>query len=121
MEHSNYCAAYERKRFTEYPGWSERRENVRKEKREVDGKDIEVEHELTDESVLYLHDSYIVTDGIYKDMNVIFDDVTDEWKEFCHSTLGFEIPVWEPIEIPVTATTEPTAGAEAGAPPEAST
>jgi hypothetical protein len=101
MEHSNYCAAYELKRLREYPGWSERAENARVDKQEVDGKEIEVRRELTDDSIVYIHDSYIVTDGIYKDMNLLFDDVTDAWKEFCHSTLGFEIPVYEPIEIQV--------------------
>jgi hypothetical protein len=25
--------------------------------------------------------------------------VTDDWRQFCHETLAFEIPVYEPIEI----------------------
>ena len=27
--------------------------------------------------------------------------MTDEWKEYCHGTLAFEIPNYEPINIPV--------------------
>ena len=100
MENSQYCKAYLAQSFREYPHWSEKKENVRKEKKEVDGKEVEIDRELTDDSILYLHDSYIVTDGIFKDMNIIFEDVTDEWKEFCHSKLDFEIPVYEPIVIP---------------------
>lgn len=100
MEMSNYCAAYEARNFRKFPGWTENAANVRKEKQEVDGKEVEVERKLDDDSILYLHESYIVTDDIYNDENVIFDNVTDEWKRFCHETLNFEVPVYEPIEIP---------------------
>ena len=31
--------------------------------------------------------------------NIIFDNVTDDWKRFCHETLAFEIPADGPIEI----------------------
>ena len=102
-EMGKYCKAYLAKQFREYPGWSENAANVRKEKKEVDGKEVEVDRTLDDDSILYLQENYVVTDGIFKDMNIIFEDVTDEWKEFCHSTLGptpFEIPVYEPINIP---------------------
>ncbi|HYL06112.1 MAG TPA: hypothetical protein VE075_08720 [Thermoanaerobaculia bacterium] len=103
MEMSNYCAAYEARNFRKYGNWTENAANVRKDKQEVGGKEVEVDRQLDDDSILYLHDSYIVTDGIYNDENIIFDSVTDEWKQFCHETLGFEIPVYEPIEIPTAA------------------
>jgi len=111
MEMSNYCAAYEARNFRKFPGWTENAANVRKEKQEVGGKEVEVERQLDDDSILYLHESYIVTDGIYNDENVIFDNVTDEWKSFCHETLGFEVPVYEPIEIPRAAESQPPAEA----------
>ena len=111
MENSKYCKAYLAQSFREYPGWSEKKENVRKDKKEVDGKEVEVDRELTDDSILYLHDSYVVTDGIFYDINIIFDNVTDEWKEFCHSKLAFEIPVYEPIEIPRAEGQPPAEGA----------
>jgi hypothetical protein len=98
-EMGKYCKAYLAKQFREYSGWTENAANVRKEKKEVDGKETEVNRELNDDSILYLQETYTVTDGIFKDENIIFDNVTDEWKEFCHGTLSFEIPVYEPIEI----------------------
>src|SRR3954453_22293234 len=98
-EMGKYCKAYLAKQFREYPNWTEKKENVRKEKKEVDGKEVEVERELNDDSILYLQENYVVTDGIFKDENIIFDDVTDDWKQFCPSTLESEIPVYEPIEI----------------------
>ena len=99
-EMGKYCKAYLAKQFREYPDWSEKAENVRKEKKDVDGKEVEVERVLDDDSILYLQENYVVTDGIFKDQNIIFDNVTDEWKEYCHGQLAFEIPVYEPINIP---------------------
>jgi hypothetical protein len=98
-EMGKYCKGYLAKELRQYPGWSENAANVRKEKKEVDGKEIEVDGQLTDDSVLYLQENYIVTHDIFKDQHIIFDNVTDEWKSFCHETLNFEIPVYEPIEI----------------------
>ncbi len=106
MEMGKYCKAYLAKQFREFSGWSEKKENARKDKKDVDGKEVEVLRELDDDSILYLQENYVVTDGIFKDENIIFDNVTDEWKEFCHGTLAFEIPVYEPINIPVASTTE---------------
>ena len=97
-----YCKAYPMPRLREYPKWSEKLENVRFDKRlDEDGRETDEEYkrELTDEEFLYLQENYVVTDGIYLDENVIFDDVTEEWKRFCTETLKFEVPVWEPVKI----------------------
>lgn len=115
MEMGNYCKAYLAGQFRQFPAWTENAANVRKEKEEVGGKEVEVERTLDDESILYLQENYIVTDGIFKDENIIFDNVTDEWKQFCHGTLEFEIPVYEPIEIPVAE--ESAAAGDAGQTP----
>ncbi|HVT61143.1 MAG TPA: hypothetical protein VHR45_22460 [Thermoanaerobaculia bacterium] len=107
MEMGSYCKAYLRGQFRAYSGWSENKANVRKEKQEIGGKEVEVERQLDDDSILYLQENYVVTDGIFKDENIIFDQVTDEWKRFCHEQLGFEIPVYEPIVIPHAEETAP--------------
>jgi hypothetical protein len=39
--------------------------------------------------------------------------VTDEWKEYCHGPLAFEIPNYEPITIPTAPTETPAATTEA--------
>jgi hypothetical protein len=87
-----YCKAYLLKKMREFSGWSEKAENARKEKEVVDGKEIEKIRELTDDSIVYLQENYVVTDGIFKDENIIFGDVTPEWIEYCQKTLAFEIP-----------------------------
>lgn len=103
-EMSAYCKAYLAKDLSAYEGWKADLEALRKETREVDGKEIEVPREgLGDDDILYLHDSYIVTDGVFKDEHVVFGEVTDEWKSFCHEKLDFEVPEYEPIEIQAEA------------------
>lgn len=87
-----YCKAYHARSFREFPNWNENRENLRKVKEKVDGQEIEKPRELTDDDVLYLQENFIVTDGIFLDQNIVFDNVTPEWKEFCTNTLGFELP-----------------------------
>ncbi|MUG96462.1 hypothetical protein F7734_30610 [Scytonema sp. UIC 10036] len=98
-----YCKAYSLKKLREFSQWTERTENTRKEKQLVDGKEVEERRLLTDDDFLYLQENYVVTDGIFKDENIIFDNVTPEWKEFCHKTLAFEIPVYEPVQVKATA------------------
>jgi hypothetical protein len=95
-----YCKAYPIKRLREFSQWTERSENTRKEKQEIDGTEVEVNRQLTEDDFLYLQENYVVTDGIFKDENIIFDQVTPEWKDFCHTVLGLEIPdyVCEPVE-----------------------
>lgn len=54
---------------------------------------------LTDDDFLYLQENYVVTDGIFKDENIIFDNITTEWIDFCKNMLLFEVPVYEPVKV----------------------
>ena len=95
-----YCKAYPVKRLREFSQWMERSEDTRKEKRDIDGIEVEVNRSLTEDGFLYLQENYVVTDNIFKDESIIFDQVTSDWKDFCHMVLGFEIPDYasEPVE-----------------------
>jgi hypothetical protein len=95
-----YCKAYPLSRFREFNGWKENAENFRKEKKTVNGAEAEVSREITDSSFAYLQENYTVTDGIFIDENIIFDDVTPEWIDFCVNTLKFEQPVYESAATP---------------------
>jgi hypothetical protein len=93
-----YCKAYLIKNFRQFDQWTENSENARVESQKIDGKDVEIKKVLTDDDFLYLQENYVVTDGIFQDEHIIFDNVTLEWKEFCHKNLGFEIPVYEAVQ-----------------------
>ena len=96
---STYCKAYSLDTLRQYPGWSEKSENARAETVKENAKKIEKPRKLTDNDFLYVHESLIVTDGIFEDRNIIFDNITPEWEKFCKETLKFEVPVYEPIMI----------------------
>lgn len=93
-----YCKAYPIERLRAFSGWAENAQNTRKEKQQVDGKEIEVARQLTDDDFLYLQENFVVTDGIFIDEHIIFDNVSPEWIDYCKNELKFEVPVYEPIE-----------------------
>ena len=80
----NYCKAYMIPRFRQFSGWTELSENARTENG--------TPRQLTDSDFLYLQENYVVTDGIFIDENVIFNNVTPEWIDFCKSVLQFAGP-----------------------------
>ena len=91
-ETSRYCKAYMLNQLRTFPGWKENADGVRVETREEEGEEQEYQRQLTDEDFLYVHDNYVVTDGIFNDENIIFDDVTEKWMTFCQEELEFAVP-----------------------------
>jgi hypothetical protein len=83
-----YCKSYQLSRLRQFPGWTEKAENARRIRKEIDGETVEIARELTDADYVYLHGNFTVTDGIFIDENVIFADVTPEWIDFCRKVLG---------------------------------
>ncbi|HEX8355698.1 MAG TPA: hypothetical protein VF611_22515 [Pyrinomonadaceae bacterium] len=104
-----YCKAYTVKSLREFAGWSENAANARPAD---DAEEGSAPRTLTDDDFLYLQENYVVTDGIFIDENVIFDSVTPEWTDFCHQTLGFEVPEY-------AKTPQAAAGAQGAAEPQA--
>jgi uncharacterized protein len=84
-----YSRAYPLKRLREFPGWRENRINWR-EDADSDGGDSD--GELTDESIVHLHQDLTVTRSMWHDEDVIFNQVSPEWEEFCHGILQFRVP-----------------------------
>jgi len=69
-----YCKAYHVKDFRQFAGWSEG------------------DKQLSDDDVVFLHEDYTVTESIWPNENVIFNNVTPEWQDFCDTVLGFKAP-----------------------------
>lgn len=80
----SYCKAYELKDLRAFSDWDELEGS--------DGDSLGTDRDLDDSSIVYLQEDYTVTDGVYLGEHVIFNDVTEAWKTFCHETLDFEIP-----------------------------
>ncbi len=92
---SKYCKAYHLGDMRKYRKWKENTQNARKEKLEIDGKEVEEPRTLTDESIVYLQENYVVTDDVYKEENILFDDVTPKWEKYCITKLEFEVPDYD--------------------------
>ena len=87
-----YCKAYQLSRLRQFPSWTEKPENARLIRTELEGETVTVIRELTNLDYVYLHADYTVTDGIFIDENIIFSEVTPEWVEFCRNVLGYQPP-----------------------------
>jgi len=93
-----YCKAYPIGEFRAYDKWTENLQNLHADKRAVEGKGGETGGELSENDFLYLQENYEVTDGIFIDENVIFNNVTPEWINYCQTELKFEIPSYDVAE-----------------------
>jgi hypothetical protein len=94
-EMSAYCKAYPVARLRAFAGWTESAANLCPEEsaKRAEG----ATPGLSDNDYLFLHDSFIVTAGIFRDENVIFAEVSPQWKQFCTDVLDFHIPEIEPL------------------------
>lgn len=86
-----YCRAYQLSLLRQFPGWTEKPDNTRRIRKEVNGETVVAPRDLTDEDYVYLQPNFTVTDGIFIDENVIFDHVTPQWIEFCSDVLGYRL------------------------------
>lgn len=68
-----YCTAYHVGQLRRFASWPETAE-------------------LGDDDVVFLHQDYTVTKSIWTGEDVIFDRVTDQWKDFCNNELRFAVP-----------------------------
>lgn len=78
-----YCKAYYLREMAAFDDWPE---DV--EAGEADGGD----DEGPSEPILYLHQDFTVTRSMWHGEDVVFDQVTPEWKAFCQDELEFAIP-----------------------------
>lgn len=86
-----YCKAYPLSQLRQFSGWSEITQNAKMIRTEVNGEIVEEPRKLTDDHYVYVQRNFTVTDGIFIDENIIFNDVTPEWIEFCRTVLGIGI------------------------------
>ena len=85
-----YCTAYHLGDLRRYSAWTSDAQ------------------ELNDDDVVFLHQDYTVTKSMWSGENVIFSDVTDQWKEFCKNELRFAVPdtldlIAKPVQAAHTA------------------
>jgi ankyrin repeat protein len=82
-----YCNAYHLGDLRRYPDWTENKLD-----NGSDGAQYGEPQGLADADVVFLHHDYKVTKSMWADEDVIFDQVTDQWKAFCTNELRFIVP-----------------------------
>ncbi|HZS44120.1 MAG TPA: ankyrin repeat domain-containing protein [Blastocatellia bacterium] len=88
-----YCKAYYLKDLRQFPNWSESRINWKEKKQTGKTADRRNESPVSpDKEIAFLHQDYTVTQSMWHDESIIFNEVTSEWKEFCTSVLKFRVP-----------------------------
>jgi ankyrin repeat protein len=85
----HYAKAYLLRDLRKFSGWREERINW---KETIPADDNGNSLELTDSDVVFLHQDFTVTQLIWPGENVIFNQVTPEWLEFCEQELQFTVP-----------------------------
>jgi len=84
-----YCKAYYLSALRGFPDWTESKINW-KEKTDQSG--AEENRGFSEDDIIFIHQDFTVTQSIWHNENVIFDQVTPEWKEFCSGALKFKAP-----------------------------
>jgi hypothetical protein len=84
-----YCKAYHLENLREYTGWSESQINWKDREDLSDGNAKPL---FTDDKVVFIHQDFTVTESMWHNENVIFNEVDSAWKEFCVNTLKFKVP-----------------------------
>lgn len=66
-----YCKAYPVKAFGQFSGWRPT---------------------LSDDAVVYLHQDFSVTALMWHGEDVVFDRISEDWRNYCRDRLGFHVP-----------------------------
>lgn len=86
-----YCKAYPIDRLQAFDGWPEahRREAASSNGEPHDGTP---NTQPAENDYLFVQEDLTVTKGIFLEEDVVFDQITPQWADFCKNELGFEIP-----------------------------
>jgi hypothetical protein len=88
---SQYCQAFYLKHLRQFSGWSEvqRQPQVQAATDDAEAPDV---YDLADDDVVFLHQDLSVTRSLWHNEQVLFDQRTPAWEEFCTTVLQFRVP-----------------------------
>lgn len=81
-----YSKAYHLGDLRKFSGWSESKINWKEKETNGAG------DEFTDDKIVFIHQDHTVTESMWHNENVIFNQVTPEWETFCAEVLNFSVP-----------------------------
>ena len=86
-----YCKAHYLKTLRQFPGWSESKINWKESAAGKNGDDKPGD-DLSEDSIVFIHQDLTVTRSMWHSEDVIFNRVDSEWEEFCARVLNFKVP-----------------------------
>jgi len=106
-----YCKAYHLKDLRQYSGWFESKINWKDKANKSITITSNDDQEFSDDDIVFMHQDYTVTQSMWHNENVIFNDVTPEWETFSTDVLRFKVP--DDIDLIVPAEVVSAAAASA--------
>jgi ankyrin repeat protein len=88
-----YCKAYHLNDLRQFPGWTESKINWKESKRgghKDEGPSQD--QEASPDEVVFIHQDLTVTQSMWHAENVIFNQISPEWEQFCENVLNFRVP-----------------------------
>ena len=82
-----YCKAYQLSQLRQFAGWSE---NPQGPAAKQASSQIEENKSLSGDDLVYVQENYVVTEDLFIDEGIIFNNVTPEWQDFCRGVLMFD-------------------------------
>jgi uncharacterized protein len=79
-EHRPHCCAYVLSELRAFPEWREK---------QPDETEASASEQLPDDAIVFLHRDFTVTQTIWPNEQVVFDEDTPEWRAFCTDKLNF--------------------------------
>jgi len=89
----SYCKAYRLTDLRQFHGWADIGTPAQQEEESGTGEQAEGQDiAMSGDGVVFLHEDYTVTKSVWPGENLVFDQVTPEWKVFCTDVLKFKAP-----------------------------
>jgi hypothetical protein len=87
-----HAKAYVLRDLRAFDGWAEDKINWKENSHAGQNGDGGVGDGLADDDIVFLHEDFTVSRSIWRDENIIFNQVTPEWRHFCENVLQFKVP-----------------------------
>ena len=87
-----YCKAYHLEDLRKYPVWRESRINWKSQENDDRNANGSSDESFSDGKIVFIHQDFTVTESMWHNENVIFNQVDPGWEEFCAGTLNFKVP-----------------------------
>lgn len=87
-----YCKAYYLRDLRRFPSWTEKAPSPTRGDTAAAGDEDDGTTEMTDESIVYVHQDLTVTRSMWHSEDIVYEDVTPDWRRFCEEVLEFSVP-----------------------------